>query len=83
MTELTVGELRKALAAYSDDAPVRIGVPDETGEFQDEGYMPTTVSIDEKIYADARGTVPNAYVTIAVDSVPEDDVTNTYPPLPA
>ncbi|MFI2215148.1 hypothetical protein [Streptomyces sp. NPDC020141] len=68
-TPLTVGDLRKALAAFSDETPVRVAVPDPDDEqFSDDRFIPTAVSRLQSKWTD-RGWVDHPYITIELDPI--------------
>jgi hypothetical protein len=70
---LTVGQLREVLAAYDDDTPLRVNVPDEEHpmEVADDRYIVTSAGVGKAKYH-TRGWVNDPYVTLDVYPLPPD-----------
>ncbi|MFH9439219.1 DUF6225 family protein [Streptomyces rochei] len=68
---LTVGQLRQALAAYDDDTPLRVNVPDEERpmEVADDRYVVTEAGVNKGTW-NGREWVTDPYVTLDVYPAP-------------
>ncbi|MFE6405163.1 DUF6225 family protein [Streptomyces alboflavus] len=69
--EMTVGQLREALAKYPDDTPIRVAVPDpdHPDDVHDDAYVVSKVAVN-KVKYHGQDWEPNPFVHIELEPHP-------------